>query len=177
MFLGWRLINMLKDAKKDQQTASADGKLMRTFFKGVTQKEISNIITRNGITTELYRPEWAIGPDQVRHIIHAVLRGNAISAWHVHEYQTDTIFVTSGSIKLVLFDDRSDSTTRGKIDVFHLSRMRPTLISIPPGIWHGLQNMENSESSFINYFDRPYNYTDPDEWRLPHDTDKIPYRF
>mgnify|MGYP003382343869 CR=1 FL=1 len=150
---------------------------MRTFFDGVLVKEVQNIITRNGITTELYRPEWPVGPDQVRHIIHATLRADAISAWHVHEYQTDTIFVTGGSIKLVLFDDRSDSTTRGKINVFHLSRMRPTVVTIPPGIWHGLQNIENAESSFINYFDRPYDYTNPDEWRLPVDTDQIPYQF
>ena len=168
---------MLKDAKKDKQTATADGKLTRTLLDGITPKETSNIITGNGITTEIYRPEWPIGPDQVRHIIHATLRANAISAWHVHEYQTDTIFVTNGSIKLVLFDDRPESTTRGDVNVFLLSRLRPTLITIPPGIWHGLQNMESFESSFINYFDRPYTYEDPDEWRLPLNTDKIPYRF
>lgn len=82
---------MLKDAKKDQQTVTADGKLTRTFLEGVTLKETPNIITRNGVTTELYRPEWTTGPDQVRHITHAILRANAISAWHVHKYQTDTI--------------------------------------------------------------------------------------
>ena len=168
---------MLKDAKKDKQTATADGKLTRTLLDGIAPKETSNIITSNGITTEIYRPEWPIGPDQIRHIIHATLRANAISAWHVHEYQTDTIFVTNGSIKLVLYDDRPESTTRGDVNVFHLSRLRPTLITIPPGIWHGLQNMESFESSFINYFDLPYAYEDPDEWRLPLNTDKIPYRF
>lgn len=168
---------MLKNAQKDQQTASADGQLMRTFFDGVLVKEVQNIITRNGVTTELYRPEWPVGPDQVRHIIHATLRANAISAWHVHEYQTDTVVVTAGAIKLVLFDDRADSATRGGVNVFHLSRMRPTVVTIPPGIWHGLQNIENAESSFINYFDRPYDYTNPDEWRLPFDSDQIPYQF
>lgn len=168
---------MVIDAKKDQQTVTADGKITRTFLEGVLQKEVSNIITRNGVTTEMYRPEWPIGPDQVRHIIHAILRADAISAWHMHEHQTDTIFVTSGTIKLVLFDDRPGSATRGESNVFHLSRMRPTLITIPPGIWHGLQNIEKNESSFINYFNNPYNYSNPDEWRLPAETDKIPYRF
>ncbi|MDO8334436.1 MAG: dTDP-4-dehydrorhamnose 3,5-epimerase family protein [Nitrosomonas sp.] len=168
---------MLNGAIKDQQTATADGKLTRTLLEGVTQKEVSNIITSNGTTTEIYRPEWPVGPDQIRHMIHAILRANAISAWHVHEYQTDTIFVTQGSIKLVLFDDRPHSSTRGQINVFHLSRLRPTLTTIPPGIWHGLHNIDNAESSFINYFDRPYVYSDPDEWRLPFDTDKIPYQF
>jgi len=168
---------MVVDAKKDQQTIAADGKLTRTLLAGVLLKEVPNIITRNGVTTEVYRPEWPVGPDQVRHMIHVILRGDAISAWHMHEYQTDTIFVTSGTIKLILFDDRPGSTTRGEGSVFHLSRMRPTLVTIPPGIWHGLKNVEKTESSFINYFDRPYVYTDPDEWRLPADTDKIPFLF
>lgn len=168
---------MLKDAIKDQQTTTADGQLIRTYLEGVLVKEVQNIITANGMTTEIYRPEWPIGTDQIRHIIHATLRANAISAWHVHQHQTDTIFVIGGSIRLVLFDDRINCHTRGEINVFHLSRLRPSLITIPPGIWHGFQNLENTESSFINYFDRPYINSDPDEWRLPSDTNKIPYRF
>ncbi len=168
---------MLKDARKDKQTVTDDGKQTRTLLEGVAQKEIPNIITRNGITTELYRPEWTVGPDQIRHMIHVSLRAGTISAWHMHEHQTDTFFVTNGSIKLVLFDDRSNSSTQGEINVLYLSRMRPTLITVPPGIWHGLHNIDSAESSFINYFDRPYHYADPDEWRLPLNTDNIPYRF
>ena len=168
---------MLKNAKKDQQTITKEGKQTRTLLHGITQKEIPNIITRNGITTELYRPEWEVGPDQIRHMIHDNLHAGAISAWHMHEQQMDTFFVINGTIKLVLYDDRPDSSTRGELNVLYLSRMRPILTTIPPGIWHGLQNIDHSESSFINYFDRPYNYADPDEWRLPFDTDSIPYRF
>jgi len=164
-------------AKKDQQSVTSGGKLTNTLLEGVLYKEVSNIITRNGVTTELYRPEWDVGPNQVRHIIHVTLRGEALSAWHMHERQTDTFFVTDGTIKLILFDDRPGSSTCSEGNVFYLSRMRSTLITVPPGIWHGLKNLENSESSFINYFDQPYNYSDPDEWRLPPDTDKIPFRF
>ena len=100
-----------------------------------------------------------------------------LSARPAHARGAAALRVTNGSIKLVLYDDRPESTTRGDVNVFLLSRLRPTLITIPPGIWHGLQNMESFESSFINYFDRPYTYEDPDEWRLPLNTDKIPYRF
>jgi dTDP-4-dehydrorhamnose 3,5-epimerase len=168
---------MLEGATKDQQTATAEGQMKRLPMDGVRIKEVPNLITRNGVTTELYRPEWPVGPDAVRHIIHVILRGHAVSAWHVHEKQTDTIFVTEGNIKLILFDDREGSPTRGKGNIFHLSRMRPMLITIPPGIWHGLKNLDSGESGFINYFDRPYDYADPDEWRLPPDTDRIPFRF
>lgn len=168
---------MLPGATKDRQTATSKGALLREFLQGVELKEISNIITRNGITTELFRPEWNLGPGKVEHMIHVILRGSSISAWHMHEKQTDNIFVTDGSLKIVLFDGREDSPSHGKLNIFHMSRLRPGILSIPPGIWHGIQNLEGNESSFINYFDHAYCYEDPDEWRLPMDSDQIPYRF
>ena len=168
---------MLKGSTKDQQSVDSKGKQSISLLDGVSKYEVPNIVTRNGITTEMFRPEWPVGPDHVRHMIHVQLRPDAISAWHMHEYQTDTFFVSRGSIKLVLFDDREESPTRGELNVFHLSRFRPIVLTVPPGVWHGLQNLENSESCFINYFDRPYSYEDPDEWRLPLDTEQIPYSF
>ena len=168
---------MLKGAEKDRQTATPEGKLTGQLITNVVRHDMPNIVTRNGITTELYRPEWPVGGDQVRHMIHVILRANSLSAWHMHERQTDTIVVLNGSIRLVLFDDREESATRGHLNVFNLSRMSPAAISVPPGVWHGIQNLENTESSFINYFDHPYDYAAPDEWRLPSDTDEIPYRF
>lgn len=39
--------------------------------------------------------------------------------------------------------------------MLNLSRMRPTLVLIP-FVWHGLQNLENSTGSFINFSDRAY---------------------
>jgi dTDP-4-dehydrorhamnose 3,5-epimerase len=168
---------MLKGAIKDKQTVTVEGRSTKTFIDGVYRTEVQNIVTRNGITTELYRPEWPGGPDQVRHAIHVVLRPRAISAWHVHEEQLDAVFVTDGTVRLVLFDDREGSATRGELNEFLLSRLRPAVITVPPGVWHGLQNVEDAESSFFNYFNRPYKYEDPDEWRLPADTDQIPYRF
>ena len=58
-----------------------------------------------------------------------------------------------------------------------VSSMRPTLLVVPPGVWHGVKNLSTSMTNFVNYFDRPYNYEDPDEWRLPRDTPEIPYSF
>ncbi len=168
---------MLKGAKKDTQTATADGTVLRKDLPGVCVHEMKNIVTRNGITTEVYRPEWNLDEGGVEHIIHVSLRPHAISAWHVHERQTDRIFVVDGSFKLVLYDDRKDSSMQGMLSVLLLNRLRPMVVSVPPGIWHGLQNLEDGPGSFINYFNRPYQYEDPDEWRLPWDTDQIPYRF
>jgi dTDP-4-dehydrorhamnose 3,5-epimerase len=50
-------------------------------------------------------------------------------------------------------------------------------VVIPPRVWHGLQNLDATDSTFVNYFDLQYDYRAPDDWRLPQDTDEIPYRF
>lgn len=168
---------MAEEMRKDAQSVTADGKVLLDLPHGVELREMSNIITRNGVTTEVVRSEWDIGRAAIDQIIYVTLRPRAISAWHCHHIQTDRIFVTEGTVRLVVFDGRDDSPTKGKLSVLHLSRMRPTLVLIPPFVWHGLQNLENENSSFINFFDRAYCHENPDEWRLPSDSAEIPYRF
>ena len=162
---------------KDEQSVRPDGALVRQLIDGVQVREMPNIVTRNGLTTEVFRNDWGITPYPIVHMIYVSFRAQAISAWHYHKLQTDHIVVTQGVIKLVLFDPREDSPTYGSVNVFHLSRMRPTLVKIPPNIVHGLQNQDSTESSFINFFDREYQYDDPDEYRVAPDSPSVPYRF
>ena len=95
----------------------------------------------------------------------------------MHEQRTDYIFVTEGTVRIVLFDGRRDSPTYEQVNVINSARMRPTVVTIPNGVWHGLANLEQSASGFLIYSNHAYNYEDPDEWRLPQDTTEIPYRF
>lgn len=168
---------MLPDAQKDQCHITPEWELRRDLIADVRVKEVRNLVTRSGVTTEIYRTDWGVGRGAIEQAIHVSLRGRAVSAWHCHRIQTDHIFVTHGAIKLVLFDDRESSPTRGKLNEFHLSLVRPTLVVIPPGVWHGIQNLMPDTSVFVNFFDHAYRYDDPDEWRLPLDTAAIPYRF
>jgi dTDP-4-dehydrorhamnose 3,5-epimerase len=63
------------------------------------------------------------------------------------------------------------------INVLYLDRARPTLVTIPPGVWHALQPLGNAPASFVNFFDVLYRHESPDEWRLPLVNDRIAYRF
>ena len=54
----------------------------------------------------------------------------------------------------------------------------------PPGVsWLGdverckALNISPEPALLLNLVNRAYQYEDPDHWRLPLDTDKIPYRF
>jgi dTDP-4-dehydrorhamnose 3,5-epimerase len=165
-------------AAKDAAHVTPEWEVAREdLIEGVRTYEVKNIITRNGVTTEILREDWGVVAGPVRHAIHVSLHGGAISAWHMHELQTDHIFAIAGALKAVLYDSREDSPTHGVVNEFRLHPMRPTLLAIPPGVWHGLENVSPETSCFINYFDHAYNYENPDEWRLPADTQDIPYRF
>ena len=166
-----------RSAEKDGQRVDAEWRYTDGHLEGVRVREVRNVVTRNGITTELFRPDWDVVDGSVEHMIHVALRPGAISAWHMHEHQTDHIFVVGGQIRLALFDDREDSSSRGQVELLHLSPMRPQLVVVPPRVWHGLQSLGPDSGCFVNFFDRPYLYEDPDEWRLPPDTPDIPYRF
>ncbi|HEX5309240.1 MAG TPA: cupin domain-containing protein [Solirubrobacteraceae bacterium] len=169
--------NSIDSASKDKAHMTPDWALRGERIDGVTVREVKHIVTANGHTTELFRDDWGVVERPVVQMIHVSLRPGALSAWHMHKLKTDHLFVVSGMLKLALYDDREGSPSKGQVDVFHLSGMRPMLVVIPPGVWHGLQTLSPESCSFVNFFDNAYDYNDPDDWRLPPDTDEIPFRF
>ncbi len=168
----------LESAKKDNQRVTANWEPLADLIDGVKICESKNVITNASYLTEYFRQDWEIVEHQIQHIIQVMLRPGVVTAWHMHKHQTDYVVVNTGMFKAVLCDGRDHSPTKGKVNVFNLSPMRPTLLVFPPGIWHGFQNLLNSQmSSFLSFSDRPYIYENPDEWRLPPDTPEIPYKF
>jgi dTDP-4-dehydrorhamnose 3,5-epimerase len=167
----------MTEARKDPAHISRDWVLDRDLIDGVTCREVRNVVTANSVTTELYRDDWGVLDGEIEQAIHVALRGNAVSAWHQHRERWDFLFAISGHLRVVLYDPREDSPTQGQVDVLHLSPLRPLLVAVPPWVWHGVQNLSADASSFVNLFDRTYDYDDPDEWRLPLDSPEIPYRF
>jgi len=100
-----------------------------------------------------------------------------VSAWHAHRHATDRLFANHGLIKVVLFDARRDSATAGRVNVFRCGDVRPQLVVVPPGVWHGVQSIGATPALLLNLPDCEYAYEAPDHWRLPPDTDEIPYSF
>jgi dTDP-4-dehydrorhamnose 3,5-epimerase len=95
-----------------------------------------------------------------------------VKGWHRHREMTLNYAVPIGRIKLVLFDDRDDSETRGALEEHFLGPDDYALVQIPPGVWNGFKGM--SELSLVaNCCTHPHDPTRSD--RLdPFDND-IPY--
>ena len=77
----------------------------------------------------------------------------------------------------MLYDARPESPTHGRVQEIYLSERNRALMVIPRGVFHAVQNVGTFDAAFVNLPTRPYSHADPDKFRLPHDTDQIPYRF
>ncbi|OHB57313.1 MAG: dTDP-4-dehydrorhamnose 3,5-epimerase [Planctomycetes bacterium RBG_13_44_8b] len=98
-----------------------------------------------------------------------------VKAWHWHKKQTDHFYVAKGTIKVALYDNRDNSKTKGCVNQIYMSQFCPAVLKIPPGICHGWMGTGTEEAYIINLTTEPYDYKQPDEFRIhPHDND-IPY--
>jgi len=166
---------MLTGAQKDPQIVSSDWQKIQPGIEGVIVREVLHVPRDHGVITEMFRPEWDPTGMPVIHIYQSRLFPGAIGAWSCHTESIDRLFVNQGHLKVVLFDGREESPTFGRVAELHVGDARPAFLVLPTGIWHGLQNLGATDALVLNYPTKAYDYEDPDHWRLPYDTDQIPY--
>jgi len=98
-----------------------------------------------------------------------------VKAWHYHKLQADHFCVVKGMMKVVLYDSRDGSPTKGEVNEFFLGEHRPILLRIPPLVCHGFKTVGTEEALLINVTTEPYNYNEPDEYRVDPHVNDIPY--
>lgn len=167
---------VLPKAKKDQQSITSDWEVKQPLIDGVLVKEVKHVPKNNGYLTEIWREEWGLDSLPVKQVFQVFVNPGGISAWHTHLTTTDRLFINHGLVKIVLYDARKNSSTYKRLNVFRFGTIRPALVIVPPGVWHGVENISDESSLILNLVDEPYQYEDPDHWRLPADTNEIPYR-
>jgi len=99
----------------------------------------------------------------------------AVKAWHLHDRMTINYAVPHGKIKLVLFDDRAGSSTKGEIQEIFLGEDNYQLVTIPPFVWNGFKGIGTETALVANCASIPH---DPNEiTRLDPDDCFIPYNW
>jgi dTDP-4-dehydrorhamnose 3,5-epimerase len=97
-----------------------------------------------------------------------------VKAWHYHKRQVDHFACVAGMVKLVLIDTREGSPTQGAVNEFFVGTQNPTLVQVPNLVYHGWKCISTEPSLVVNVPTEPYDYNDPDEYRLePHGS--LPY--
>jgi dTDP-4-dehydrorhamnose 3,5-epimerase len=85
--------------------------------------------------------------------------------------------VVKGMMKIVLYDNREGSSTRGEINEFFMGIHNPLLLQIPPLLLHGFKCISDEEAMVVNCPTDTYDYETPDEFRLDPHQNEIPYEW
>ena len=105
----------------------------------------------------------------------SVVNPGVVKAWKKHKLMTQHFAVPSGAIKLVLFDDRDGSNTKGKKQEIEIGESNYSLVRIPPKVWYGFKGISKTSSLIANCSDIPH---DPMESKKKDINDpEIPYKW
>jgi dTDP-4-dehydrorhamnose 3,5-epimerase len=115
-------------------------------------------------------------PDPVVYVYQFTIRPGKIKGWHVHHLHNDRILISQGQVKVVLYDSRQHSPTYGLVNEIYRTELDRTLMVIPAFVFHAHQNIGTTDALFVSMPTRAYQH-DPDVFRLPIETDQIPYKF
>ena len=97
----------------------------------------------------------------------------AIKAWHLHTKMTLNYAVVAGMVKLVLYDPRPSSPTKGEVQEIFLGEQNYARVKIPPGIYNGFKGVGTIPAIVANCSTIPH---DPAEiQRLDPFSKDIPY--
>ena len=70
-----------------------------------------------------------------------------------------------GVAEFILRDDRPDSPTYEEMNSFVLSSRNPSLLVVPPGVYHGWMSLED-DTQMVSTASEVYNRDNPDEVRV-----------
>lgn len=156
-----------------------DGSHRESLLDGVVLRRTRPVPHEDGHLTEVARTDWAELVNPIVQVHVTTTLAGRVRAWGLHQRSTDRLFVVSGTVKIVLFDGRTDAPTHGQFNEFVVSERAPVLLCIPPNLYHGWKNIGTTEAAIINMPDRAYLHDGPDALDLPWDSEAarrtIPY--
>jgi len=147
---------------------------MKVTIDGVHIKDLKVISDERGWLMEILRCDDEVFTQFGQVYLSTAYLG-VVKAWHYHKLQTDNFTCVRGMMKVALYDDREDSPTYKVLMELFAGEKNPILISVPPGVYHGFKAVGAETAYFVSIPTLPYNYEEPDEYRLPPDTEEIPY--
>ena len=107
------------------------------MIDGIKVKELKLIRDKRGFLMEILRCDDEIFRKFGQVYLTAV-NPDYVKGWHYHKIQMDNFVCVKGRVKVVLYDGRENSKTKGEVQEFFLSFDRPLVLQIPPKVFNGL---------------------------------------
>jgi len=104
----------------------------------------------------------------------SIINEGVVKGWKFHKQASQNLVVPYGEVKIILFDNRIDSITKGTIQEIILNDSdKYKLLSLPCNVWYSFRCESNNKAILANISNMLY---DPEESiTLPITTKEIPY--
>jgi dTDP-4-dehydrorhamnose 3,5-epimerase len=106
-------------------------------------------------------------------IYFSTINPGVVKGWHRHKNMTLHYACIHGRVKLVIFDERDGSPTKGKLTELFLGPDNYSLVIIPPDLWNGFKGMGNEPAIIADLIDIPHEQAD--SLRIDPHKNHIPY--
>ncbi|MBT4287371.1 MAG: dTDP-4-dehydrorhamnose 3,5-epimerase family protein [Deltaproteobacteria bacterium] len=102
----------------------------------------------------------------------------AIKGWHIHKEMILNYAVPHGDIKFVLYDDRSESSTKGEVQEIFMGPSNYCLVTVPPMVWNGFKGLGTEPAIVANCSSIPHttgeiDRLDPFDIAIPYSWDIV----
>ena len=143
------------------------------MIEGVESKSLVTHSDERGFFREIVRNSEVIVREGWAQVSHSLMFPGVAKAWHFHPTQIDWWYVAAGDLKVVLYDLRDGSPTKGELLELFLGDHYPAqLLKIPAGVAHGCKAM-NGPAHLVYLTSTVYERKE--EGRVPHDDPAIGY--
>ena len=138
----------------------------------VTVTPLARIPDERGAVFHMLREDSPVF-ERFGEIYFSLVYPGVVKGWHVHSRMTLNYAVPVGMVKLVCYDDREGSPTRGQVQELHVGELNYAFVTIPPLGWNGFKGEGTSPALVANCATLPH---DPDEIdRVDPVDNEIPY--
>jgi dTDP-4-dehydrorhamnose 3,5-epimerase len=143
------------------------------MIAGVSITPLRQLVDERGKIMHFMRAD-APDFDKFGEIYFSQVMPGAIKAWHLHKVMDLNYTVLSGRIKLVLFDAREGSATKGELMELFLSPEEHRRVHVPHGVWNGFKGVSEIPALVANCASIPHDPTeivrmDPFDKSIPYD--------
>jgi dTDP-4-dehydrorhamnose 3,5-epimerase len=143
-----------------------------TEIEGLRVTPLRRIADERGAVFHMLREDSEVF-ERFGEIYFSLVYPGVVKAWHQHQEMTLNYAVPVGMIKLVCFDDREGSSTRGNVVELHVGELNYCLVTIPALVWNGFKGEGVTPALVANCSTVPHR---PDEIaRMDPFTDAVPY--
>lgn len=126
-------------------------------IEGVVIRKLSKIFDDRGAIFHMLRNDDELF-EKFGEIYFSMVKPGIVKGWHIHKKMILNYATVTGKIKLVLYDDRKNSKTKGNIMEIITGEDNYLLIRVPPNVWNGFKGVGDGPSIVANCTTIPYNH-------------------